>query len=91
MNIRNATILLTTSLGLLWSASILAGKPPVNEPESASDTRTMTIEKASEAATEAAADAIESISKDAARDLDVRLIGLNLAAREGAAITIAAN
>ena len=83
--------MLTLSLGLLWSASILAAEPPAKESESASDTHTITIEKANEAATEAAADAIDSISKDAARALDVRLIGLSLAAREGAAITIAAN
>lgn len=78
-------------LAALWSASILAAEPSASEPEPAADTRTTTIEKASEAASEAAADAIDSIAKDAARNLDVRLIDLNLAAREAAAITIAAN
>ena len=90
LNTTFAPAALIIGLASLWPASIFAAEPTTSESEPASDARSAPIEKASEAASEAAADAIDSIAKDAVRDLDVRLIGLNLA-KDSAAITIAAN
>jgi hypothetical protein len=94
MNTRlGQTISILTVLGLvlLWSASILAAEQSTAEPEPAADPRTTTIERADEAAAKAAEDAADAIAKEAVRDLDVRLIGLNVLFRDGRAITVAAN